>query len=699
MSRTSTEGITNPDGAITIKTPNTVISDGDLENSEASPWQDETNKQLSWRSKDSSGVALSYEVSRRPGYDWVSRTNPEDSNWSNIAYGNNKFVAIANSGTNRVMSSEDGVNWSIHAALTTGSWVGLCYGNGLFVAITGSAISEQVQISVDGETWTGETASHQSAWQDITYGSGLFVAVSATTAEANGVMTSSDGILWKARASAAQNTWSAVCYGNGLFVAVSYSGSGNRVMTSPDGVSWTSRTSAADNNWNSVCFGKGLFVAVASTGTDRVMTSPDGVTWTSRSTPGDTLSWTDVHYGANLFVAVGGSGVGTRVMTSIDGVNWVLRTSAADNIWRAVTYGKGMFVAISATGTGNRIMTSGTIENSEAPHNNIHQGEQIFQQAIAVLNDGASPIVTERRSSSTSSSLRGLEVHRTTTGTSAPGIGVEVGFRIQDSGGSLETAGTIKGILTDTPPSGEEGSIEFEVASDSGLITAAKFVGLPGGVAEIDFLGFPLKDYQRTEFSKFIEDFDAISQTNFAASYAITGATNDVTSSASYNTITTAASAGSSGYTRSLYAQGHRALRTRLECKVKLSQVDADTEFYFDFNTQSGLTHSANDTFVAIAFRKNTSDYWQLLVDDGSGTETQTSSTAATTNDTILEVWVETDGTVHWAIDGVEQSTSSITKVMATSAHYVGYAVVSTTGGGGAAKTALVDFFEMEKAK
>ena len=81
--------------------------------------------------------------------------------WSSVTYGNSLFVAISNNGTNRIMTSPDGM------------------------------------------TWTGRTAPGSTGWSAVTYGNGLFVAISPTLA----MMTSSDGITWTARSAAESNNW------------------------------------------------------------------------------------------------------------------------------------------------------------------------------------------------------------------------------------------------------------------------------------------------------------------------------------------------------------------------------------------------------------------------------------------------------------------------------------------------------------
>jgi hypothetical protein len=131
-----------------------------------------------------------------------------ESSWTSVAYGNDLWVAVATSGTRRVMTSPNGINWTNRYSAANNNWTSVAYGNGLFVAVSNS-------------------------------GSG------------NRVMTSPDGITWTSRTSAADNSWNSVAYGNGRFVAASTVGLGNRVMTSTNGVSWTT-SQTPDERWNTL---------------------------------------------------------------------------------------------------------------------------------------------------------------------------------------------------------------------------------------------------------------------------------------------------------------------------------------------------------------------------------------------------------------------------------------------------------------
>lgn len=260
------------------------------------------------------------------------------------------IVAVAQTGTNRAMTSTDGVTWTAQALTTARQWVCVAKGAGLWVAgqVVGSA--PYIATSPDGVTWTDRSAQ-AGTWGAIAYGAGVFVAVGRSGT--NRIMTSPDGITWTVRTAPTSQDWRSVVFADGIFVVVG--NSTTAVLTSPDGITWTQRTGSAANSWQAATYGAGLFVAVSTNGgTTRAMTSPDGVTWTSRTT--GSIGCVSIAFGAGVFVAV--SAVSTdRVMTSPDGVTWTPRTAAEANSWRSVTYLNGIFIAVASDGT-NRVMTS-----------------------------------------------------------------------------------------------------------------------------------------------------------------------------------------------------------------------------------------------------------------------------------------------------------------------------------------------------
>jgi hypothetical protein len=297
---------------------------------------------------------------------WTARSPAEANYWYSVSWSPELsiFVAVANSGTNRVMTSPDGITWTARSAAEANAWRSVCWSPELsiFVAVANGGGTNRVMTSPDGITWTGRSPSEANNWQSVCWSPELSIFVAVAGSGTNRVMTSPDGITWTARSAAAAN-WPSVCWSPELsiFVAVAYTGGTNRVMTSPDGITWTARSPSEANAWHSVCWSPELsiFVAVAVSGTNRVMTSPDGITWTARS-PSEANNWHSVCWSPELsiFVAVANTGT-NRVMTSPDGITWTARSAAEANSWFSVCWSPelSIFVAVAYAGT-NRVMTS-----------------------------------------------------------------------------------------------------------------------------------------------------------------------------------------------------------------------------------------------------------------------------------------------------------------------------------------------------
>lgn len=306
-----------------------------------------------------SSVAIMSQQVRADGITWTARSAAEASFWSSVTFGNGTFVAVSNSGTNRVMTSTDGITWTARN-VPASSWTSVTYGNGVFVAVAGFG-TDRIMTSPDGITWTPRGSSTDS-WDAIAYGNNTFVAVGMST---NRVMTSTDGITWTNRSvPTGIQQWKSVTWGNNKFVAVSGTGFNDRVMTSADGVTWTYAQAIHNGNWSSITYGNNTFVATATSfggggSMDYVMTSSDGITWTAR-TAAAAVGWNAVVYGGGKFVAVTNSG-SNRVMTSTDGITWAAHSAADASGWSSVTYGNGLYVAVAANGSGSRVMTSGAI--------------------------------------------------------------------------------------------------------------------------------------------------------------------------------------------------------------------------------------------------------------------------------------------------------------------------------------------------
>ena len=298
---------------------------------------------------------------------WTARTVPEANAWRSVCWSPelSLFVAVSENGTNRVMTSPNGITWTARTASELNVWFSVCWSPELkiFVAVAISG-TNRVMTSLDGTTWTPKTASEANQWRSVCWSAqlGLFVAVSDTGS--NRIMTSINGSTWIARLATQLNGWNSVCWSPelGLFVAVSWDGT-NRVMTSPNGTTWTPQSAAEANGWASICWSRelGIFVAVASsvTGTNTVMTSPDGITWTPRLAP--LSGWLSICWSPELrlFIAIAWTG-SNRVMTSPDGINWTSRLATDGNVWVWLCWSPelGIAVAVLDSNGSNRVMTS-----------------------------------------------------------------------------------------------------------------------------------------------------------------------------------------------------------------------------------------------------------------------------------------------------------------------------------------------------
>ena len=305
-----------------------------------------------------SSVAIMSQQVRADGTTWTARNATEANFWQSVTFGNGTFVAVSTNGTNRVMTSSDGISWTARS-VPASTWTSVTYGNGVFVAVAGFG-TDRIMTSPNGVTWTPRGSS-TDGWAGITFGNGTFVAVGM--GPTNYVMTSTDGITWTNRSiptSSSGAQWQSVTWGNNKFVAISGTGFNDRVMTSADGATWSYAQAIHNGNWSSIAYGNNTFVATATSfgsGSGYVMTSSDGITWTPR-TAAAAVGWNAVVYGGDKFVAVSSSG-SNRVMTSTDGITWAAHTAADSSGWSSVTYGDGLYVAIATNGSGARVMTSG----------------------------------------------------------------------------------------------------------------------------------------------------------------------------------------------------------------------------------------------------------------------------------------------------------------------------------------------------
>lgn len=276
------------------------------------------------------------------------------------------FCAVSQDGTNRVMTSPDGITWTARTASAASTWSSVIWSPdlNLFCAVANGGAT-RVMTSPDGVAWTSRTAAEANTWNSVCWSPALTLFCAVATSGTNRVMTSPDGIAWTARAhAAAAGGGQTICWSPelGLFCSV-FPGGANAVMTSSDGITWTDRVPAEANTWASICWSPrlGLFCAVSEDGTNRVMTSPNGTNWTAQAHSVGT-TWRSVTWSPelDLFCAVADGGIGYSVMTSFNGTTWVTRRAGVANEWFSICWSPrlNLFVVVALTGVDNRVMFS-----------------------------------------------------------------------------------------------------------------------------------------------------------------------------------------------------------------------------------------------------------------------------------------------------------------------------------------------------
>jgi hypothetical protein len=148
------------------------------------------------------------------------------SSWASITYGKGKYLAVSYSDL-ATATSTDGVTWTRHDTVLpntgNGTWFNVAYGNNRFVAVTTDG---QTAYSFDGITWYEGTAlpSLELGFEPdtsnaIKFDNGIFIVLGGSSGPKSSIVTSEDGVIWTLRALPLTKNWSAITYGNGAWYA------------------------------------------------------------------------------------------------------------------------------------------------------------------------------------------------------------------------------------------------------------------------------------------------------------------------------------------------------------------------------------------------------------------------------------------------------------------------------------------------
>jgi len=281
---------------------------------------------------------------------WAASTLPAAANWSDVAYGDRKFVAIAYNSNNGAYST-DGITWVKMTLPVSSYWNSVAYGNGKFVAIAGrSAGSSYAAYSTDGINWTQTSMPSSAHWISVafmsgTQTSGTFVAVAS--GYTNKAAYSTDGIKWNAVSLPSSSDWRCVAGGKNKFVSFAYQHSSsvtNKAAYSFSGNSWVASTLPLSAYWYDVAYGDEVYVAVSAyNGVTARCT--DNATWVSGTSIPSSTNCRFIAFGDGKFVAVA-NGSSNKTFYGDDGTSWRQAPLPSTADWRGIAYGNGRFVVV-----------------------------------------------------------------------------------------------------------------------------------------------------------------------------------------------------------------------------------------------------------------------------------------------------------------------------------------------------------------
>jgi hypothetical protein len=259
------------------------------------------------------GVNDSTLATSTDGFTWTTRTHPDTTTRiRNLSvYANGIWVLV---GDMAASSSTDGINWTTRAMSISSNWTGIAYGNERFLCVNAGSNRHLAGVSTDGITWNSKNMQNSNPhWGGVAFGDGKFVVVTNSTSN---YATYGDGIgNWTQSTLHVSSDWNSIVYGNGVFVAAN---SLRQVARSVDGIVWTLHDLPVNSSFTGprISYGNGLFIVVYDTTVSgEYSVSKDGINWTQRSIGADVTRQFGVGYGAGRFV-VSGFASGRRFFSS-----------------------------------------------------------------------------------------------------------------------------------------------------------------------------------------------------------------------------------------------------------------------------------------------------------------------------------------------------------------------------------------------
>lgn len=387
------------------------------------------------------------------GITWTPRNSGFNAGLINgVTYnGSNLWVAVGAAGA--ISTSPDGITWTPRNSNSTANLTTVTFANSLFIVTCGTLTTNLILTSPDGIAWTTVSPNFGTfSLNSIAFGASVFVTVGVGgtafySSTGTTVWTQTDLKFGGSNAGHSPTATqgfanSGVIFANSLFIAY---GDGGSLSTSTDGITWTPRNSGFDSTVaiTSVVFGGTTWLAVAATpGTLNgviAATSPDGITWTPVAvplgaingvrylnsnfvmvgaatatqlasvaissnattwTPGytataaalatnTTIQYTDVAFGAGVYVATGyGPSGTTSFIHSTDGITWIeVNAAILGNIGNllGVTFANSLFVAFGTSTINVYTSTDGINWTTRTANLTVQPRQVIFANSTWVL--------------------------------------------------------------------------------------------------------------------------------------------------------------------------------------------------------------------------------------------------------------------------------------------------------------------------
>lgn len=308
----------------------------------------------------------------------INQNIEDNGNYDIITYdflGRPEYLRFKHS-TYNIISSNNGITWTERSLGTLGSWSDVAYGNGRFVVISGPTfdtvvfdypayimetkdfVTETLMSYSDdgGINWnTGNFLPPNTCWEKIEFAEGRFVITSIKDSK---VAYSEDGINWTTvNLPFYSNTRFSLTHGDGRFVIVSLS-DGKTAYSDDGGSTWSLGSTTVPlagrggfsnlgSNHFGITYSNGRFIACSRYSGKQIAYSVDGTsTWYQASLPNGSDKNTSIKSAENKIVCLGDGSSSSAYTIIPPPTNWTHAGSAGASYLHTVAYGKGKFVAV-----------------------------------------------------------------------------------------------------------------------------------------------------------------------------------------------------------------------------------------------------------------------------------------------------------------------------------------------------------------